>query len=192
MNVHMALNDIPTVVPVQSLEALRALVDGQRHRIVTLLMDDAFTVKELADRLHIARTGLYYHLGILESHGLVRVTDSRLVSGIVEKRYRATARTFRIDRALLSRQASMSEIAATQVSILDAVAADLHLRILSTPPVDDADLLVSRAFLRLGTHRRRELRDRLMSVVEEYRDADADGVETQVALALFSTEEGVS
>ena len=185
MNGHMQVNEVilPSA-PIRSLEALRALVDSQRHRIVTMLMERALTAREIADRLGIGRTRLYYHLAMLEQHGIIYVADTRVVSGILERRYRAAARTFRVDRALLSGTVSDEDISDAQASIMDAVAADLHANILS----QDANMLAMRAFLRLNDARRRELRDRLTALVDEYRDPDSGGNETEVALALFKME----
>jgi DNA-binding transcriptional ArsR family regulator len=188
MNDEMIMNnEILAVAPVQSLDALRALADGQRHRMVTLLMDEALTAKELAERLGIGRTRLYYHLAMLDGHGLIRTVDTRMVSGIVERKYRAVARTFRVDRALLASQASEAEVSEAQASILDAVANDLRALGLPGTQPPDPDLLVSRTFLRLSDARRLELRMRLCALVEEYRDADEGGREVEMALALFAS-----
>jgi DNA-binding transcriptional ArsR family regulator len=189
MNGHMTVNiDVLGVAPIQDLEALRALVDSQRHRIVTLLMEEPLTAKELAARLGIGRTRLYYHLTILETHGLIRVVDTRIVSGIAERTYRAVARTFRVDRALLASQASEEQISEAQAAIIEAVANDLRARAASGEPASDADILVSRTFLCLNESRRAELRARLGALIEEYRSADRDWVETELALALFAPE----
>jgi DNA-binding transcriptional ArsR family regulator len=187
MNGYMQVNDeIAAAAPIENLEALRALVDSQRHRIVTLLMDEPLTAKELADRLGIGRTRLYYHLTILEEHRLIRIVDSRMVSGILERRYRAVARTFRVDRGLLASQASSEQITDAQATILDSVAGDLHARARTGLP--DDDLLVSRMFLRLNELRRREMRARFVEVLDDFRDADDDGTETEIAVALFTTK----
>jgi len=179
--------EVLPVAPVADLQALQALVDSQRHRIVTMLMDEPLTAKEIAARLGIGRTRLYYHLDLLERHGLIRVADTRVVSGIVERSFRAVARTFRVDRALLSSQATDVQITDAQAAILDAVAHDLRARVLPGAPRPDEDVLVSRAFVKLNDARRKELRKRLAAIVDEFSRADADGVETEIALALFTT-----
>jgi DNA-binding transcriptional ArsR family regulator len=189
MNGQMTMNgEILAAVPITDLEALRALVDSQRHRIVTLLMEEPLTAKELADRLGIGRTRLYYHLAMLEQHGLIRVVETRIVSGIAERKYRSVARTFRVDRGLLAAHASEVQISDTHASIIDAVANDLRARAASGGQASDADLLVSRAFLCLSDERRRELRSRLAAMVDEYRSGDQGGTETEVAIALFTPE----
>jgi DNA-binding transcriptional ArsR family regulator len=71
-------------------DALRAVADPVRLRMALLLMDGDRTVKELAAALRVPTTRLYYHMRILERHGLVEVAERRMVSGIEERRYRLT------------------------------------------------------------------------------------------------------
>ena len=172
--------------PIRDLESLRALVDSQRHRIVMLLVDEPLTATDLAERLGIGRTRLYYHLGILAQHGLIQIVDTRMVSGITERTYRAVAHRFRVDRALLASRASEAQISDAQASILDEVARDLRARAASAKQAEDADVLVSRAFLCLNDERRAELRARLVALLEEYRSADRDGTVTEIAMTLFT------
>jgi predicted ArsR family transcriptional regulator len=192
MNIHMIVNEAlepAAVAPIEDLETLQVLVDSQRHRIVTLLMERPMTARELAAELGIGRTRLYYHLDLLEQRRIVRVVETRPVSGLTERSYRAVARAFRVDRALLATRASEPQIADTQAGLLDAMAADLRARATGgAQDAADADVLVGRRFLRLDERRRRELRARLMALVDEYRDGDPDGRETEVGVALFTTE----
>lgn len=191
MNGHMQVNiveDLPPVAAIESLEALQVVADSQRHRVVTLLIEEALTARELAERLGIARTRLYYHLDLLEKHGLIRVTETRVVSGILERTYRAVARAFRVDRALLSARSSESEVNDAQASILDAVASDLRARPANGRAAEN-DVMVSRSFLRLNASRRRELCERLNALIREYDDSESsDGHEVEVALAIFPAQ----
>lgn len=187
----MQVNEIASVAPIEHLETLQVLVDSQRHRIATLLMDQPMTARELAEQLGIARTRLYYHLDLLQRHGIIRVAETRLVSGIEERTYRAVARAFRVDRTLLAAEASEPQIADAQASFLDAMASDLRARAelgAATKRVDDADVLVARTFLCLNDENRRELRERLTALIHEYHSADPGGRETELGLALFTTE----
>lgn len=76
---------------------LRVLADPIRSFIVYSLAPEAKTAKTLAAEMGCPPTRLYYHLQQLEKHGLVFVERTRLVSGIVEKHYRAVARDIRLD-----------------------------------------------------------------------------------------------
>ncbi len=80
---------------------LRVLSDPARSFIVYSLIDHAKTVKMLGAEMQCPPTRLYYHVQQLEKHGLIRVERSRLVSGILEKHYRAVARDFPLDRSSL-------------------------------------------------------------------------------------------
>ncbi len=76
----------------EDLAALKAISEPTRLRMLMLLSDGPpLTVKELSSELALAPTRLYYHIQILERAGMIRVASRRLVSGIEEKSYQATA-----------------------------------------------------------------------------------------------------
>ena len=60
------------------------------------------TVKQIAADLKTPIKKLYYHVNLLEEHGLIRITSTRVVSGIIEKQYRVTAYRLSVERALRS------------------------------------------------------------------------------------------
>lgn len=108
-------------------KALRLIADPLRLRILELLRQQPRTVTELATLLDRPRTNLYYHIKLLESHDLVTVSSSDLVSGIVEKRYRVTAYRLTIDKALLgARAGDDSPLDAYLSFILDEVAGEIR------------------------------------------------------------------
>jgi DNA-binding transcriptional ArsR family regulator len=80
---------------VDDIGVLKVLADTLRLRIVELLRERAATVKELAAVLETSPKSLYYHVNLLERSGLIRVVGTRIVSGILEKHYRATAYVFK-------------------------------------------------------------------------------------------------
>jgi DNA-binding transcriptional ArsR family regulator len=81
-------------------ETLKVLSDPLRSRILNLLRGEALTVKQLAAALDISPKKLYYHTNMMEQHGLIQVVSTRIVSGIIEKQYRACAYLFLFDNAL--------------------------------------------------------------------------------------------
>jgi DNA-binding transcriptional ArsR family regulator len=89
---------------ITEIEQLKAVSDPLRLRLIEVMgehLERGWTAKELAERLGTKQTKLYHHINLLEERGFVRVAGTRMVSGILEKRYQLTASTFRVDHALL-------------------------------------------------------------------------------------------
>lgn len=92
------------VLVISDLGVLRVLSDGLRLQLI-----EAFgrtrgvprSVKEVAREIGQSATKLYYHVNLLEENGLLVVAESRLVSGILEKKYIPAARQYTVDKELL-------------------------------------------------------------------------------------------
>lgn len=89
------------VYVVDDLDTLKVLADPLRLRIREL-MQSPTTVKQVAAELDMPPTKLYYHINLLEKHGLIVLVDTRVVSGIIEKHYQVAARHVRVQKNLLS------------------------------------------------------------------------------------------
>jgi DNA-binding transcriptional ArsR family regulator len=110
---------------IQDIETLRAISDPLRIRLLELMAQPQ-TVKEIAAQLGVGKTKLYYHLNLLEKHGIIRVARTRVVSGIIEKSYQVTAYSYRPAKELLLRGDEGKEHGVAIVeSILDATRTDL-------------------------------------------------------------------
>jgi len=95
----------PTPLPemvISDLETLKVISDDLRLRLIQALRGAPRTVKELASEMGVPQKSLYYHVGLLEDHGLIRSVRTRAVRGITEKWYQATAYLIRLDDAVLS------------------------------------------------------------------------------------------
>ena len=105
---------------ITDVEQLKAISDPLRLQLLERISGEpgrGWTAKELAEDLDTKQTKLYHHLSLLEERGFIRVAATRVVSGIQEKRYGATARSFRVDRSLLT--GADSEVA--MAGALDAI-----------------------------------------------------------------------
>src|SRR6476469_1883077 len=88
---------------IDSAQAIKALADPLRLRMLTVVMGDhdrTWTVKEIASELGQPVTKLYHHVNTLEQAGLIRDVETRLVSGIVEHRYASGQRGLEFDDSL--------------------------------------------------------------------------------------------
>ena len=91
------------VLIIKDVETLKVVDDPLRLRMLDVLRQGPATVKQLARELDTPLRKLYYHVNLLATHGLIKVVGTRLVAGILEKQYQATAYRLTVDRALLSR-----------------------------------------------------------------------------------------
>lgn len=112
---------------VNDLDTLKVLSDPLRLRIRELMFEPT-TVKQVAKELGLPATKLYYHINLLEKHGLIVLVETRLISGIVEKHYQVAARTVRVAKHLLSPgDGGASEGLSIAVNtFFDAARDDLH------------------------------------------------------------------
>ena len=83
-------------VVISDLKALRVIADPLRSRMLELL-ERPKTVRELAEHLDRPPDRLYYHLRLLEQHGLVRAADEGAGG---ERRYQLSAAEVTIDPGL--------------------------------------------------------------------------------------------
>lgn len=93
-------DDGGSVFVIQTMEALRVFFEPFRSRIMRELAERPRSVRELSDDLGVPQTKLYYHIHLLEEHGLIVVADEPRPSS--ERVYRSTARDFVVHAALLS------------------------------------------------------------------------------------------
>jgi len=135
-----------TVLEVTDLEQLRVISDPLRVRILHSLFGPPMTVKQVADQLELPATKLYYHVGELERIGLVKVVETRIKSGIIEKYYRTVADHLKVSRDLLKltkESAAGSTYAELPASMLEATADDIRLAaVTGTFPPEDTSLKI--------------------------------------------------
>ncbi len=108
-------------------ETVRLIADPLRLRLLDQLRQHPRTVTELAELLDVPRTRLYYHVRLLEEHGLIAVDATREVSGITERRYRVTAYRFSVDKALLGPTGDAGTPLETYLAVIfDEVASEIR------------------------------------------------------------------
>jgi DNA-binding transcriptional ArsR family regulator len=173
---------------------LRALSDALRLQIVEIMHEEparAWAAKELAERLGTKQTKLYHHLGLLEEAGIIRVAETRLVSGIQEKRYGVAARSFRVDRALLTG----TDEDATIGRVLDAmferaradIVASIQAGLISLQDTGERRrrMALSATHARLGPKQI----ERVMELIEELgrmdQDPDPNGLEYGFVVGFY-------
>jgi DNA-binding transcriptional ArsR family regulator len=187
----------PETFEVTELEQLRVLADPLRLRVLNHLFQEALTVKQVADRLEVPATKLYYHVNELERIGLVKVVETRVKSGIIEKYYRLTAPLIHVSRELLQLTGSPSDTTHTYAevlaSIFEAVADDLRQSVIGgqlVPPDQSTakTSAIGRTNVRLTRATAARLAKKFAKLLQadiEAADDEAGEVEYGFALAFF-------
>jgi DNA-binding transcriptional ArsR family regulator len=174
---------------VSDVETLKALSDPLRLRILETMVTaatSAWSVKELAAALDVPQTRLYHHIELLVERDLLRAAEQRVVSGIIETRYRLAALSLRLDPGLV-RGGGAGESAAREMltAVFDETRGDV-VKLLADPNLGDEGSLnrplVSRGVARLSPERARELRARLVAILDEY-----DGPSDEATATTYRT-----
>ena len=87
---------------IPDLETLRTLSDPLRMQIYEIVLDTPSSVRQIAERLGLASSRLYYHINQLEKFGLIRMVETRMVANMMEKIYRAVAFELELAPGLLN------------------------------------------------------------------------------------------
>jgi DNA-binding transcriptional ArsR family regulator len=88
--------ELDEILQVRDPEQFRAVGDGTRQRIISLLTERAATTSQLAGALGQPKGSVGHHLKVLEKAGLIRVVRTRQVRALTEKYYGRTARLFEL------------------------------------------------------------------------------------------------
>jgi DNA-binding transcriptional ArsR family regulator len=162
---------------IRDLETLKVIADSLRTRIFEQLIEVPRTVKEVAARLGLAPSRLYYHMGLLEEHGLIGVVEQRLVGNLVEKVYQAVASELDIAPELLSFEvpARMERINMLVLSTLDVTREDLARSLEARSVALDAgaqkrprSIIVNRETHRIPESKADEFQAKVKALLDEF------------------------
>lgn len=183
---------------VTDLETLRLLADPLRLSILGAFppasSGRSMSVKEIAERLDEGQTKLYRHVKKLEEAGLLRVAQTRVVSGIIEKRYRPAQRRLTIESDLLAQQPEPDEYTDTMAAVLDATRDRLRTEIRAgrvpiRRPATGPDLSLQAASVRvvMTPERYEKLRAAVTELIDDLgpNDEGPDAFPVHLQVLLF-------
>lgn len=182
-----------------SPQDLKLLAEPTREFIFNALVGQARTATELAQQMDCPTTRLYHHLRLLEKHRLIVVVAERLVSGIVERRYRAVARRLRLDRTAFGAGAGDERLQTILSYVFDQARTDIGrshaaglIDLTLKPPAPKA-LMAYRHVLKLSAADRDRLIAQLHALYVEYEGLSEqtlpdNGEFVGLMLAAYPTE----
>jgi DNA-binding transcriptional ArsR family regulator len=188
----------PPVPDSAQVEIFKALAAPTRLRIMYALeVGDTkrrvMSVKELAEELGEPQTRLYRHVKVLESAGLIEVAATRMVSGILEQRYRVKASDLELGPDFVRAAPDAAEAAVNTMMLMFSqqfFAAYREGRIPEADfPEDEAyrrpKLMVLSG--RLSPARATSIRNELEKLTDELSESDdADAVPVNILIGFYS------
>ena len=182
---------------IKDLETLKVVADPVRNQILEVLEKKPQNVKEVADKLGLAPSKLYYHFNMLEKVGLINVVETRQIANLIEKYYHTTSRFIDIDHNLLNfSTVEGKENMFTMVSsTIDTTREDLlrslqarSLQIEQGLPGKLRSLTISRHLSNMSDEKADEFHKRFDELIEEFIDADTKNPEEEtfaLTIALY-------
>lgn len=166
---------------VSNLETLRAIADPLRVQVMELLEGQALTVKQVAEKLGLAPSKLYYHFGALEKLGLIEVAETRMVANMLEKTYRSAADILDVDPALFkfNKGGDNEPINILLSSTIDATREDLlrsmqarQFQLEQGAEETPRRVIINRVVSSVSEKRIAEFQDRLIKLIQEFEAED--------------------
>lgn len=149
------------VMIIESPEQIKAFTDALRIRVLNLLRERAATNQQVADLLGEAHSKVLYHIRYLCEVGLIRLVDTQIKGGNVEKYYRAVARLFDLRPGSYDVQRDVAVVKPT----VDRLRAEMLASVMLYPAVD-AFMHIRSA--RLPDAQIEEFNSRLLELMSEY------------------------
>lgn len=178
---------------IDNLDTLRVISDPLRNQILELLILNQLTVKQVAEKMGLAPSKLYYHIRQLEKQKLIHMVETRMVANLQEKYYRAAANSYTVDPTLLSFQSDSGRdnIHAVVASALDSTREDflrsVEASVLQTDQEKPRRALLTRHLSRIPKAQAEEFITQLEQFMKDFEAANVeDAVEDDDGLATYA------
>jgi hypothetical protein len=154
-----------------------------RLRVLRILCERAATNQQVADALEEPHAKVLYHIRFLMDADLIKLVDTQVKGGNVEKYYRAVARTFDIKPAEIDVERDVALATAT----LDTLRHEMITSLIAYPE-EEGDIWTRRAFL--SPARLTEFMERLKGLLDEYWDttdaaSSPEDIHMRTAIMLY-------
>jgi len=168
---------------IRDMETLRIMADSMRAQILEMLVREPLSARQLSGKLGVQTSKIYYHLGLMERHGLIEVVETSQVGNLIEKIYRAVAEGFDVDPALINFKTGQGKDNLTNLvdSVLDTARVDVrrslearYKELENGAPEEQRKVMMLRLMSSLSETHAQEFFARLEQLVEEFRNLDVD------------------
>ena len=171
------------VLMVKDLETLKILADPLRNQILEMLAPGKLTVNQIAEKLGLTPSKLYYHINLLEKHGLIQEVDSIIKANIIEKVYWITAYECKMDENLcnfstpIGQQSTMTSMVAPIDTTREDILRSLEARATALEQGAEPhprDVIVRREVQNMSDEIADQFVDRLNEILKDFKNYEGD------------------
>ena len=182
---------------INDLETLKVVADPVRNQILEVLEKKPQNVKEVAGKLGLAPSKLYYHFNMLEKVGLIKVVETRQIANLIEKYFHTTSSFIDIDPNLLNfstvegKENMFTMVSSTIDTTREDLLRSLQARALQLEQGEPGKLrsvTLSRHLSNLSDEKADEFHKRFNHLLDEFIDTDTKNPEDQtfaLTIALY-------
>ena len=172
------------VMMVEDLETLKILADPMRNQILEILAPGKLTINQMAKKLGLSPSKLYYHINLLEKYGLIKEVDSIVKANIIEKVYWVSAYECKMDHNLcnFSTPEGQESMMTVMVTPIDSTREDMmrSLEARATALNQGAkehprDVVIYRELRKMSDQAADEFTKRIKQVLDDFDDYEEHG-----------------
>jgi DNA-binding transcriptional ArsR family regulator len=172
------------VMMVEDLETLKILADPMRNQILEILAPGKLTINQMAKKLGLSPSKLYYHINLLEKYGLIKEVDSIVKANIIEKVYWVSAYECKMDHNLcnFSTPEGQESVMTVMVTPIDSTREDMmrSLEARATALNQGAkehprDVVIYRELRKMSDQAADEFTKRIKEVLDDFEDYEEHG-----------------
>lgn len=171
---------------IRDMETLRLMADTMRAQMLEMLIREQLNARQIAARLGLQTSKIYYHLGLLEKHGLIEVVETVQVGNLIEKSYRAVAENFDVDPGLINFKTGQgrdnltnlvdSTLGVARTDVIRSLEARFK-ELQAGAPEEPRRVMMTRAMNLISEAHAQEFFARLETLLQEFKDLGNAGVE---------------
>ena len=180
------LPDVPDQTFITDPSQFEALTSGLRVRILGLCRQPS-SVREIAERLGMPVTRLYYHTNLLADAGFIEVVHTRKSGARIEKIYRATGHTITPGPEMLTNVKDAGTTAkALTAMVLEPARAETQDAFQRRFEGNEQRMHVGRAVAILTTAEVEDIESRISALIAEYLTGELNLDDPQARVYAFT------
>jgi len=174
---------------IHDLDTLRAIADPVRVQILEILLVKPGTVRDVAEKMGLAASKLYYHFNTLEKLGLIEVKETRMVANLLEKIYQTQVQSLDISPELLvfspedDNENLISIFRSTLATTIEDLSRSMHARSLQLQQgaaEQPRETMIRRDVIRVSDEKAREFLEKMRALCDEFETQASENPADQV------------